>query len=54
MKVILSFWGGLVDLLGFNNIMVVVDKDFIFEYYEGCNIWFGVCEFVMVLVMNGI
>lgn len=30
------------------------EKDFIRDDYSGKNIWYGVCEFVMGVVMNGI
>ena len=48
------FWGGSADLSSSNNTMIAGEKDFEAGQYEGRNIWFGVREFAMAAVMNGI
>lgn len=53
-KAVPSFWGGSADLSSSNNTMVAADHDFTPEQYDGRNIWFGVREFAMVAIMNGI
>ncbi|MGO2853673.1 MAG: transketolase-like TK C-terminal-containing protein, partial [Tetragenococcus koreensis] len=53
-KAVSSFWGGSADLSSSNNTMVTDDKDFAPGQYEGRNIWFGVREFAMAAIMNGI
>ncbi|KFN91165.1 transketolase [Tetragenococcus muriaticus] len=53
-KAVPSFWGGSADLSSSNNTMVSADKDFAVDQYDGRNIWFGVREFAMVAIMNGI
>lgn len=53
-KALPSFWGGSADLSSSNNTMVAAEKDFEPQQYEGRNIWFGVREFAMAAVMNGI
>lgn len=53
-KALPSFWGGSADLSSSNNTMATDDQDFAPGQYEGRNIWFGVREFAMVAIMNGI
>lgn len=48
------FWGGSADLSSSNNTAIAGEKDFEADQYEGRNIWFGVREFAMAAVMNGI
>lgn len=48
------FWGGSADLSSSNNTMNKADKDFTSSNYSGRNIWFGVREFAMGAIMNGI
>lgn len=49
-----SFWGGSADLSASNNTMVTAETDFQADNYRGRNIWFGVREFAMAAIMNGI
>lgn len=49
-----SFWGGSADLSSSNNTMNLSDSDFSPENYAGRNIWYGVREFAMAAIMNGI
>lgn len=49
-----SFWGGSADLSASNNTMAKAEEDFMPENYAGRNIWFGVREFAMGVIMNGI
>lgn len=53
-KALPSLWGGSADLSSSNNTMVAAEKDFAPDQYEGRNIWFGVREFAMAAIMNGI
>ncbi|MDO4431799.1 MAG: transketolase [Aerococcaceae bacterium] len=48
------FWGGSADLSGSNKTMNDSDQDFMPDNYKGRNIWFGVREFAMAAMMNGI
>ncbi|GFH42446.1 transketolase [Lactococcus hodotermopsidis] len=48
------FWGGSADLSASNNTMVTAEKAFQAGNYTGRNIWFGVREFAMGAIMNGI
>lgn len=48
------FWGGSADLSASNNTMVKAETDFMPNNYVGRNIWFGVREFAMGVIMNGI
>lgn len=48
------FWGGSADLSSSNNSMVAGEKDFQANQYEGRNIWYGVREFAMAAIANGI
>ena len=48
------FWGGSADLSSSNNTMNKKDTDFSAENYAGRNIWYGVREFAMAAMMNGI
>ncbi len=48
------FWGGSADLSGSNKTMVKDGGDFFPDSREGRNIWFGVREFAMAAMMNGI
>ena len=47
-------WGGSADLSSSNNTMIADDKDFRDEQFEGRNIWYGVREFAMGAIANGI
>lgn len=47
-------WGGSADLSGSNKTMIDSDTDFMPENRAGRNIWFGVREFAMAAMMNGI
>ncbi len=48
------FWGGSADLSSSNNTMNQKDSDFSADNYAGRNIWYGVREFAMAAMMNGI
>ena len=48
------FWGGSADLSGSNKTMIKDTEDFMPESRRGRNIWFGVREFAMAAMMNGI
>ncbi|MBG9988894.1 transketolase [Aerococcaceae bacterium DSM 111176] len=48
------FWGGSADLSGSNKTMVKGAGDFFPATRTGRNIWFGVREFAMSAMMNGI
>lgn len=48
------FWGGSADLSGSNKTMVNDESDFMPETPHGRNIWFGVREFAMAAIMNGV
>ncbi|WP_117154291.1 transketolase [Paraliobacillus quinghaiensis] len=47
-------WGGSADLSSSNNTMIADDKDFSDDQFEGRNIWYGVREFAMGAIANGI
>lgn len=47
-------WGGSADLSGSNKTMIKDSDDFMPETRGGRNIWFGVREFAMAAMMNGI
>ncbi|MCH1713426.1 MULTISPECIES: transketolase [Lactococcus] len=49
-----NLWGGSADLSASNNTMAKNDTDFMPDNYAGRNIWFGVREFAMGAIMNGI
>ncbi|MDN6672037.1 MAG: transketolase [Staphylococcus equorum] len=49
-----NFWGGSADLAASNKTLINNDSDFSAENYIGKNIWFGVREFAMGGIMNGI
>jgi transketolase len=49
-----NFWGGSADLSASNNTMAKNDTDFMPDNYAGRNIWYGVREFAMGAIMNGI
>lgn len=49
-----ALWGGSADLATSNRTMINDDKDFQPESYEGRNIWYGVREFAMGGILNGI
>ncbi|MDN6292133.1 MAG: transketolase [Tetragenococcus halophilus] len=53
-KVVPNFWGGSADLASSNKTMIDGAKDFLPGQYEGKNIWFGVREFAMTAINNGI
>ena len=48
------FWGGSADLSASNNTMVKAEQAFQADHYRGRNIWFGVREFAMGAIINGI
>lgn len=48
------FWGGSADLSSSNNTMIKSTSDFEPINYAGRNIWYGVREFAMAAIMNGI
>ena len=48
------FWGGSADLSASNKTMNEKGNDFMPDNYAGRNIWFGVREFGMAAMMNGI
>lgn len=48
------FWGGSADLSSSNKTMNEQDSDFMPDNYAGRNIWYGVREFAMAAMMNGI
>jgi len=47
------FFGGSADLASSNKTTIKGDKDFLPGSYEGRNIWFGVREFAMGAILNG-
>lgn len=47
-------WGGSADLASSNNTRMEIKEDFESSNYSGDNIWFGVREFSMAAIMNGI
>ncbi|GFE46469.1 putative transketolase [Streptococcus canis] len=49
-----TFWGGSADLSASNNTMIHKEEDFQPGTYHGRNIWFGVREFAMGAIMNGV
>lgn len=49
-----TLWGGSADLAASNNTRIKEQLDFDSLHYEGRNIWFGVREFAMGAMMNGI
>lgn len=49
-----SLWGGSADLSSSNKTMMASESDFEYNNYVGRNIWFGVREFGMASIMNGI
>ncbi|GAB2027543.1 transketolase [Lactovum odontotermitis] len=49
-----NFWGGSADLSASNNTMAKAESDFMPDNRAGRNIWFGVREFAMGAIMNGI
>ncbi|HEY0221309.1 MAG TPA: transketolase [Lactovum miscens] len=49
-----GFWGGSADLSSSNNTKIINAYEYNSEHYEGRNIWFGVREFAMGAIMNGI
>ncbi len=53
-KVLPSLFGGAADLAGSNKTLIKGEKDFSAEEPAGRNIWFGVREFAMAAMMNGI
>lgn len=48
------FWGGSADLSGSNKTMVDEETDYLPENRSGRNLWFGVREFAMAAIMNGV
>ncbi|MBF6626859.1 transketolase [Aerococcaceae bacterium zg-BR9] len=48
------FWGGSADLSGSNKTMVTKETAFMPDNRSGRNIWFGVREFAMAAIMNGV
>lgn len=53
-KTIPFFWGGSADLSGSNKTMISASHDFMPQARDGKNIWFGVREFAMAAMMNGV
>lgn len=53
-KVVPNFWGGSADLANSNKTMIQGEKDFKAGQYDGRNIWYGVREFAMGAMLNGI
>lgn len=53
-KSIPGLWGGSADLSSSNNTMMIEEEDFSSQNYAGRNIWFGVREFAMSAILNGI
>lgn len=49
-----NLWGGSADLSGSNKTMIDGGGDFMPETPEGRNIWYGVREFAMAAMLNGI
>lgn len=49
-----QFWGGSADLSSSNNTLIKSEDDFTPENYAGRNIWFGVREFAMGAILNGV
>lgn len=49
-----SLWGGSADLFSSNNTYIEEGEDFGPDNYAGRNIWFGVREFAMGAIANGI
>lgn len=49
-----SLWGGSADLATSNRSMIEGSGDFLPGSYEGKNIWYGVREFAMGAILNGI
>jgi len=52
-KTVPNLFGGSADLASSNNTMMTDDNDFSKENYAGRNIWFGVREFSMSAILNG-
>jgi transketolase len=52
-KVIPQLFGGSADLAGSNNTRMKEEKDFSSFNFSGRNIWFGVREFAMGCLLNG-
>lgn len=52
-KKLFNLFGGVVDLVFFNKIYLKVSEWFVLGNYVVKNILFGVCEFVMGVVVNG-
>ncbi|MBC6315907.1 transketolase [Listeria grandensis] len=48
-----SLFGGSADLSSSNKTMIKNSDDFLANHYEGKNIWFGVREFAMGGILNG-
>lgn len=48
------FWGGSADLSGSNKTMIKDSGDFMPSNRSGRNIWFGVREFAMAAILNGV
>lgn len=49
-----NFWGGSADLSRSNKTKIENAKDFMPGSYDGKNIWYGVREFAMGAILNGI
>lgn len=49
-----ALWGGSADLAASNKTMIKEDTDFLPGNYAGRNIWYGVREFAMDGILNGI
>ena len=53
-EVVPNFWGGSADLANSNKTMINTDKDFLPGQHDGRNLWYGVREFAMGAMLNGI
>lgn len=53
-KTLPNFWGGSADLATSNRTFIKEGGDFLPESYFGKNIWYGVREFAMGAILNGI
>lgn len=49
-----DFWGGSADLATSNRTMIKNEEDYSSDNYAGRNLWFGVREFAMGGIINGI
>lgn len=52
-KKVSDFWGGSADLASSNRTLIDGEPDFMPDNYAGRNLWFGVREFAMGGILNG-